>query len=74
MARAFGSYPECRWFESDRRYHEKQCVSHDGCAVFYVQFAQISAEKQHGKRSTSVANAFFLHKMNDLFNIVALPV
>ena len=22
MARAFGSYPECRWFESDRRYQK----------------------------------------------------
>ena len=21
LARAFGSYPKCRWFESDRRYH-----------------------------------------------------
>ena len=23
MARAFGSYPECHWFESDRRYQQK---------------------------------------------------
>ena len=24
LARAFGSYPECHLFESDRRYHEKR--------------------------------------------------
>ena len=23
LARAFGSYPECHWFESSRRYHQK---------------------------------------------------
>ena len=23
LARAFGSYPECHWFESDRRYQQK---------------------------------------------------
>ena len=26
LARALGSYPGCRWFESDCRYHIKQCT------------------------------------------------
>ena len=25
LARESGSYPECHWFESDRRYHTKSC-------------------------------------------------
>ena len=29
MARAFGSYPECRWFKSDCRYHyEREALPH----------------------------------------------
>ena len=27
LARAFGSYPECHWFESDRRYHQESLVN-----------------------------------------------
>ena len=32
LARAFGSYPECHWFESDRRYQHS--VVRKNCAVF----------------------------------------
>ena len=37
LARESGSYPECHWFESDRRYHQKQCSSDElHCFILYM--------------------------------------
>ena len=30
LARAFGSYPECHWFESNRRYHPAKAFGFRG--------------------------------------------
>ena len=37
MARAFGSYPECHWFESSRRYQTQPPVRHASQGVLLVE-------------------------------------
>ena len=45
LARAFGSYPECHWFESNRRYHIKHSAS-AGC-FFYCTLLHYLAFCRH---------------------------
>ena len=37
LARAFGSYPECHWFESSRRYQSQPPVRHASQGVLLVE-------------------------------------
>ncbi len=73
MARAFGSYPECRWFESDRRY-QRDSAPHTRDALFLCVLCTDFWQKTLNLDFVIDPGAEFLHKIGTLFIIAGLQV